>query len=290
MSARRGRKKRYKTSATTCFVLLGLAALMAGGAYIYGYFRSSSKPYQILQVASATSQINDADADNLIYTIIPAGTPSQIKNYSGFIVDFNSDNHTANYVGWNLTSEMVNGTVSRSDNFWHDDSVEGCPELSDYRRSGYDRGHLYPAADAKWSQESMDDCFSLANMTPQLHSLNNGAWKTLEEKERLWVQRDGRLVIIAGPIYSSTDNLRIGKTGVRVPSGFFKVILAPDVASPRAIAFVYPNDYAPGNMQNYSMSVDEAEQLTGFDFFSSLPDDIETILEQNTSFKEWNRR
>lgn len=238
----------------------------------------------------ALETIKDADASALIYTVIPTELPQQQKEYEGFFVNFNADNHTANYVGWELLAEEVDGTVPRYDNFWQDETVKGCPEKSDYKRSGFDRGHLYPAADAKWSEQSMYECFSLANIAPQAHSLNGGAWKTLEDKERQWAKRDGRLIIVAGPIYTSSDTRRLGDTGVRVPSGFFKILLAPDVENPRAIAFVYPNDHSPGNMQNYSMSVDEAERLTGFDFFSSLPDDIESEIESTTSFKEWNRR
>ena len=123
-----------------------------------------------------------------------------------------------------------------------------------------------------------------------MHALNAGAWKTLEDKERLWAKRDSAIIIIAGPIYQSEDKLRIGQAGVRVPSAYFKVLLAPYVDNPRAIAFVYPNEQCPGNMQNYSQSVDYVESITGFDFFSSLPDEIENKIESTYSFKEWNKR
>lgn len=134
----------------------------------------------------------------------------------------------------------------------------------------------------------MEDCFVLANICPQDHALNAGAWKTLEEKERQWARRDSLIVIVAGPIYEKSDTQRIGEAGVRVPSAFFKVLLAPALDKPRAIGFVYPNMTAPGNMQNYSMTVDEVEQITGYDFFYNLPDDIENEVESKASFKEWN--
>ena len=136
----------------------------------------------------------------------------------------------------------------------------------------------------------MNDCFVMTNMTPQLHALNGGAWSTLESKERLWAKRDSALVIVAGPIYTESDTKRIGKTGVRVPSAFFKVLLAPYVDEPRAIGFVYPNMSSPGNMQQYSMSVDEVEALTGLDFFANLPDELENRIERSASFTEWNRK
>ena len=211
------------------------------------------------------------------------------KNYTGFTVSFNPSNHTPDWVGWELLASETDGPASRSNNFWNDEEVAGCAFSSDYKGSGFDRGHLCPSADQKWSQEAMADCFVMTNMAPQDHALNAGAWQTLEKKERLWAKRDSALVIVAGPIYTPDDRRRIGDTGVRVPSAFFKVILAPYVDEPRAIGFIYPNMTAPGNMENYSMTVDEVESITGLDFFSSLPDDIENTVESRKSFTLWNR-
>ena len=212
------------------------------------------------------------------------------KDYEGFTVSFNPSNSTPDWVGWELLREEVSDEVSRSDQFWQDASVPGCPSTYDYKGSGYDRGHLCPAADQKWSAKAMSDCFVMTNMTPQTHALNAGAWNTLENKERQWAQRDSAIVIVAGPIYTDADQKRIGDTGVRVPSAFFKVLLAPYVEEPRAIGFVYPNASAPGNMEQYVMNVDEIEELTGLDFFSGLPDEIEERVESRASFRDWNAK
>lgn len=227
--------------------------------------------------------------DDLDIVDMPASVKSFPKSYTGFRLSFNPDNHTPNWVGWELLGSETDGPHSRTNQFWQDESVKGCPATGDYTRSGFDRGHMCPAADQKWSQQAMSDCFVLTNICPQDGALNRGAWQTLEKKERLWAKRDSALVIIAGPIYEASDTRRIGATGVRVPSAFFKVICAPYIDSPRAIGFVYPNMTAPGNMQQYVMTVDDVEQLTGFDFFSNLPDAIENEIESKTSFKEWNR-
>lgn len=219
---------------------------------------------------------------------IPESLPSQIKEYEGFTVSFNKDNKTPNYVAWELLGEEVRNDVQRSDVFWTDSEIEGCPDTRDYTRSGYDRGHMCPAADQKWSQKAMNDCFVMANICPQVNALNAGAWNTLENKERQWAKRDSAILIIAGPIYEKSDNKRIGNAGVRVPGAFFKVLLAPYAKEPRGIAFVYPNMNSAGNMQDYAMSIDELEQITGFDFFPTLPDNIENMVEKTYSFKEWN--
>lgn len=243
------------------------------------------------------SQANDPDSPRssapthyraLDAVSLPKGTPSQVKEYTGFTLSFNHKNKTPNYVAWELLKKETDGQTSRTDNFWTDSEIAGCPSTSDYSRSGYDRGHICPAADQKWSPEAMNDCFVMANMCPQTHALNAGAWATLENKERQWAQRDSAIIIVAGPIYSDSDKETIGQAKVRVPGAFFKAILAPYLPKPRAIAFVYPNMAAPGNMQQYTMSIDDLETLTGLDLFHNLPDDIETEVEATFSFKEWN--
>ena len=226
----------------------------------------------------------------LDYAKVPEGTKEQIVEYEGFRVSFNEDNKTPNWVAWELLGSETDGVEKRYDKFWQDPAVRGCPTTKDYSNSGYDRGHLCPAADQKWSRQAMIDCFSLANMAPQDHSLNAGAWSTLEKKERLWAQRDSAIVIIAGPIYEKADAKRIGEAGVRVPSAFYKVIIAPYLTEPRGIGFIYPNMSSPGNMKDYSMPIDEVEKITGIDFFYNLPDDIEDRIEAIASFKEWDRR
>lgn len=220
---------------------------------------------------------------------LPAGLDSQIKEYEGFTISFNKSNGTPNYVAWELLGDETSGGSSRKNKFWTDPEIDGCPTTFDYSRSGYDRGHLCPAADQKWSEQAMSDCFVMANICPQKHELNSGAWTTLENKERQWARRDSSIMIVAGPIYSENDRETIGENKVRVPGAFFKAFLSPYGDNPKAIAFVYPNMSAPGNMQDYAMSIDQLEALTGYDLFPSLPDDIEEKVESVYSFKEWNK-
>ena len=245
---------------------------------------------------SATSIENEDNNTRLVKhypaletVILPEDLPNQIKEYTGFTVSFNKDRRTPNYVAWELLSDEVSNNVSRTNNFWKDEEIEGCPEYYDYSRSGYDRGHICPAADQKWSLDAMNDSFVMANICPQDHDLNSGAWNTLENKERQWAQRDSCLMIVAGPVYTPEDTLYIGNTNkILVPGAFFKAIIAPYLDNPRGIAFVYPNMPASGNMENYAMSIDDLEELLDYDLFPALPDEIENKVESRFSFKEWN--
>lgn len=302
----KGKRRKSKSNNTRTLLLIGCFALIAIGVILMMNHSSDStarKPIEEYNPSEVNARTGDPSADKgthkgtstphkhypgLEYVGLPDNLTSQVKEYSGFTISFNKDNGTPNYVAWELLDEETKGAKGRSNNFWSDPDIEGCPTTGDYTRSGYDRGHMCPSGEQKWSEEAMNDCFVMANICPQVHDLNNGAWKTLETKERQWASRDSALMIVAGPIYEKNDKERIGKAGVRVPGAFFKVLLAPYVDEPRGIAFVYPNMKAPGNMNEYAMSIDELEKILGYDFFPALPDDIETKVESAYSFKEWN--
>lgn len=280
---RRYRRGKSNFSWLTVIVSIGCVALICIGAY------------GLVAKADADREVYDSTASGDIKHIpdleIARGSADwPVKRYEGFALAFDERRHTPVWVGLELLRDETAGEVARSNRFWTDEDVYGCATNEDYRNSGYDRGHMCPAADQKWSNQAMRDCFSFANMAPQDHALNSGAWSTLEKKERLWAARDSALVIVAGPIYSSENPVKIGPSGVAVPDAFFKVLLAPYLAEPRAIGFIYPNAQAPGNMQDYSMSVDKVEEITGLDFFSNLPDDVEKKVESVYSFTTWNRR
>lgn len=221
---------------------------------------------------------------------IPDSLPSRIKKYTGFTVSFNRDNRTPNWVAWELRGADAFAEMKRHSKFWCDDDLDGCPTTRDYSHSGLDRGHMSPAADNRWSEDAMRDCFVMANIVPQDHALNSGAWNTLEALERRWSDRDSAILIIAGPIYEASDTRRIGDAGVRVPSAFFKVLVAPYANPPRGIAYIFPNLPSPGNIDSYAMTIREAENATGYNFLPQLPDSVQDFIETNFTLKEWKAR
>lgn len=241
--------------------------------------------------SSKAPMVDVAKGEGWKVVVIPDNLPSELKDYEGFTLSFNSDNGTPNYVAWELLGTEADGSEPRGKKFARDEEVAGCPAPSDYSNSGYDRGHMCPAGDQKWSPQAMEDCFYMTNMCPQDNKLNARAWRTLEMKERDWAMRDSALWIVAGPIYEPSDKEFIGHdTRVRVPSAFFKVICAPYLDNPRAIGFIYPNMLSPGDMWNYSMSVDQVEEITGFDFFPELPDELENRIEAERRVTEWRMK
>lgn len=231
-----------------------------------------------------------SQANDLLKTVIPNDIGNKIINYIGFTVSFNPSKHQPNYVAWELTGSETEGLNPRAKCFAQDYDVEGCATLEDYHNSGYDRGHMAPSGDMKWDSKAMSDCFMMTNMCPQRKALNSGAWKTLEEKCRQWAKRDSALIIVCGPVLSDRMTETIGDSEIPVPLRFFKVVLAPFASPPRAIGFIMNNSRVEGGIQAAATSVDEVERVTGFDFFSALPDDIEDKVESESNFHLWNRK
>ena len=228
----------------------------------------------------------------LMTVIIPKDIKSVKLNHPGFTISYNPDHKQPNCVAWELTRDKANANdFSRNDaDFWPDPDVPDGPTLADYKGSGYDRGHMCPAGDMKWSLDAMRACFYLTNMSPQSHTLNNGSWKSLEEKCREWATRDSSIIIICGPVLTDRITNTIGESKISVPERYFKVVIAPYANPMRAIGFIMPNGNVRGGMQAAAVSVDEVETITGFDFFSSLPDEIENKIEAECNFPRWSQR
>lgn len=215
--------------------------------------------------------------------------PEQRVHYSGMEVSFNPEAHIPNWVAWELTADETAGSQPRHNRFEADPAVRGCATPDDYRYSGYDRGHMAPAADMKWSEKAMRESFLLTNICPQTHKLNSGSWKKLEEKCRVWATADSAVYIVCGPVLTDEITERIGASEVAVPRRFFKVIIAPYADPPRGIGFIMPNAAVPGGMQQAACSIDEVEAVTGMDFFSALPDSLENLIESQANFHQWSR-
>lgn len=210
-----------------------------------------------------------------------------VVRYTGFTLSYNEQYEQANWVYYALTDEMVRKSAAeRSSSFKEDKRVPGgSAKSSDYSRSGYDRGHLCPAADMDFDPKAMKESFLMSNVSPQEPDFNRGIWKELEEKVRDWAIQEQLLYIITGPIYNDNKGF-IGQSKVLVPGYFFKVIYDP-TNQPKMIAFVMPNQASDRPITEYAVPIDEAERLTGFDFFSQLPDNQEIELESSVQLAGW---
>lgn len=219
-----------------------------------------------------------------------ANVPSLLLYREGYTTSYNVDTRTPNWVAWHLTANHTNGPAKRKGIIFQADEDIPAPRVDtyDYMRSGYDRGHMCPAGDNHWSQKAMEQSFLMTNICPQVPALNSGLWNTIEKQCRTWAQVYGDVYIVCGPIYFNQKHKTIGKNKIQVPEAFFKVVLRLK-DEPKAIGFICRNASAKGRKKtDYVNSVDEVERITGMDFFSQLPDDIEQQIEGQADIKDWN--
>jgi len=195
----------------------------------------------------------------------------EIITHSGFTLAYNETHEQADWVAYILTRAQVqNRKATRDDNFRADPQVEtGSATPSDYKKSGYDRGHLAPAADMWWSNKTMDESFYMSNMSPQVPSFNRGVWKELEEAVRFWAEANDSLYVISGPVFRG-DEKTIGRNQVTVPSYYYKIVA--DITWPdfNCVAFLLPNRATKMPFESFIVSIDSVEQLTGIDFFPAF--------------------
>lgn len=229
-----------------------------------------------------------AGGDELLSQNTPDGVPEQMLRRAGYTASYNKTTKLPNWVAWHLTADRTTGPAKRSGVDFQADMDVPAPraEDSDYYGSGYDRGHMCPAADNKYSEKAMEESFLFTNMCPQNGNLNRGDWNEMEQACRRWAKEYGGVYVVCGPILYKGKHKTIGKNKVVVPEAFFKVVLRTG-ENPKAIGFIYKN--AEGNRPkgDYVNTVDEVERITGIDFFPELPDDVENKVEATADIADW---
>ena len=229
--------------------------------------------------------------NSLLDVRIPAGVKNVRLPHTAYISYFNTKHRIPNCVIYELTATQVAqcdapGAEKRKNyQFNADPMCSASPQWSDYKHSGYDRGHMAPANDMKWSKTSMEESFYMTNICPQLHALNDGCWRKLELAIHRWAKRDKRLIIAAGPVLKNVM-LTIGPDrNISVPAAFYKVVYAPNQG--RAIGFIFNNEKISGGYASHAVSVDYVERVTGIDFFCALDDALENKIEAHSSIDMW---
>jgi endonuclease G len=225
----------------------------------------------------------------------------QVVIHSAFSLLYNEQHEQAKWVAHIIIPDVASGLIGRSNDFRVDTLIptgsateadyfiktpkpDGTPGYDGF---GFDRGHLAPSADFRWSAKALSESFLYSNMSPQRPEFNRVSWARLEDLSRSYVERSKtQLFVVTGPVLR--DNLPKVERGINkvsIPVYYYKVLL--DLENERAIAFVMPNKACDYPTENYAVSIDSVESLTGIDFFPALPDDAESKFEQMTDYKPW---
>ncbi len=211
----------------------------------------------------------------------------QLVAHEGYRLSYNPEWRVANWVAYFLTPDRVAGNVPRASHFVPDPQVGHFSATNDdYRNSGYDRGHMAPAGDMKWSAVAMKESFYFSNVCPQNPNLNRGDWQELEQQVRRWATRCDTLFVVCGPLVSELGNT-IGEHEVAVPTAFYKVLLRKQGTQLSALGFLFANRAGSRPLAEYAVSVDRIEAAAGIDFFPRLPDTVQQRLEASVEFASW---
>ncbi len=220
---------------------------------------------------------------------IPAhSSKEQIITHTGFTLSYNETHEQANWVAYQLTKEETDKIYKRTNKFLRDPKVRTSSAADeDYKKSGYDRGHLAPAADMGWSAETMAESFYYSNMSPQVPAFNRGIWKKLEELVREWAIENESIYIVTGPVLKK-GLPAIGSNQVSVPEFYYKVILDYTEPEIKGIGFIMPNAASKEALSTFAVSIDSVESITGIDFFPRLENEEETIIESLVCVPCWS--
>ena len=234
---------------------------------------------------------------------LPKTNPNEeiIKHKAMYLV-YSEEHEQAKWVAHIIAPDIINGTITRTNDFRPDLLVAtGSAVEKDYFLKylqadstfkydgfGYDRGHLAPSADFRWSEVALSESFLYSNMSPQKPEFNRKAWADLEGWLRYYVieNKNVQLYVVTGGVL--TDSLAVidrSINKVSIPKKFYKVAI--DLENSRGIGFMMPNREIYRPLEYFAVPIDSVEAITGIDFYYLLDDDIENEIENSFDMVAW---
>ena len=231
---------------------------------------------------------NNPAAIAALFNFLPSSTTNQIVKHNYYTLSYSEKYEQAEWVAYELKKSYLKNNSFKRPFFIEDPKViTGSADWRNYKKSGYNKGHLCPAGDMEFVIDAYNDTFFTSNISPQLHEFNSGVWNRLEQKVRYWATKyDGVYIITGGVLESSLKT--IGKEKVSVPEYFYKVLLDNTEGNFKMIAFLVSNSESNKPLYSFVVSVDRIEKMTGIDFFPKLNDKIENRLEKSSDYKNWS--
>lgn len=221
--------------------------------------------------------------------LLPANK-GELVRHTHYTLSYIEAHEQPEWVAYSLRPEMLKRIYKRKDNFRPDPLVlTKSATYEDYGTSpDYDAGHLLPCRQMQFDCTAMSETFFMSNMSPQHKDLNRIKWASLERLERNMTWSENGLFVVTGPVLTHTQG-SIGSTNrVSIPMYFYKVFLAGQGSAMKAIAFILPNQRTNLPLEDYVVSVDSLEKLSGIDFFPALDDALENRIESVVDRTKWN--
>jgi len=233
-----------------------------------------------------TENVKTEDSNNS-FSYLPTSTTGNIVSHKNYSLSYSEKHEQSEWVAYELKREHISKNDYKRPYFEEDASVKSSSaDWKNYKNSGYDKGHLCPAGDRKFTFKAFQETFLTSNISPQNHEFNAGIWNRLEQKTRYWAKKYNGVYVVTGGVL--TDDLKtIGYEHVSVPNYFYKILLDYGSKNPKMIAFMIPHKNTNKPLEDFVVSADAIEKLTGINFFGSLEDTIEDKLESSSSINGW---
>ncbi len=237
-----------------------------------------------------TEKIADDSKEEFDESFLPQSTTGVIVKHNYYTLSYSEKHEQAEWVAYELRSTHFSKNDFKRPYFVEDREVKTqSADWRNYKKSGYDKGHLCPAGDRTFNYDAFHETFLTSNISPQNQEFNRGIWNRLEQKTRYWARKyDGVYVVTGGVLQGEMKS--IGEERVSVPNYFYKIIIDTSNDEYKAIAFLIPNQASSDSFYNYVVAIDEIEKITKIDFFPMLEDSIENKLESEINLQAWGKR
>jgi endonuclease G len=223
-------------------------------------------------------------------SFLPTSTTGAIVTHAYYTLSYAEPHEQAEWVAYELAEKHLSKNDMKRPYFVEDREVKSkSADWRNYKNSGYDRGHLCPAGDRRFTYEAYHETFLTSNISPQNHEFNGGVWNNLEQKVRFWANKyDGVYIVTGGVLKKGLKS--IGDERVSVPEEFYKIVLDASGGNYKAIAFLIPNKPTTKSFYDYVTTIDVIEDKTGIDFFPNLSEAIQNKIESRIDLKAWGKR
>lgn len=200
---------------------------------------------------------------------LPSSTTGAVVHHEHFMLSYNEPYEQAEWVAYMLKKEHMTYDERKRPYFIEDPKVRTkSADWRNYKRSGYDRGHLLPAGDRRFSEQAYNETFYTSNISPQNRDFNAGVWNRLEMLIRQWAKRYGSIFVVTGGVLESGLK-EIGTEDVAVPKYYYKIVAKGEGKNMNVAAFLMEGKESSKALKKFAVSVDEIERRTGIDFLKN---------------------
>ena len=248
------------------YLIFGLISLM-----LFSCKKDQNEKKEIIQGTNTfVGQYQNTTESAFSTNYLPISTTHQIIKHDYYTLSYNEKFEQAEWVAYELKKEYLKNNDFKRPYFIEDPKVTtGSADWRNYKKSGYDKGHLCPAGDMEFDKKAYNDTFYTSNISPQKHDFNSGIWNRIEQKTRYWAGKYNDIYVVTGGVLKDSDK-KIGTEEVAVPKYFYKIILAKSGKENKAIAFLVPNENSDKSIYDFVVPIETIEKMTKIDFFPNL--------------------